>query len=82
MDTAKQRLEHFLLKLVGFATGEGYACTLTQYLLADALWLSAVHVGRVLPDLRAADMVAFQHGKARFLDFDRNCLNNDGPLLT
>jgi len=49
MDTAKQRLEHFLLKLVGFATGEGYACTLTQYLLADALWLSAVHSSMARP---------------------------------
>ena len=65
---ARQRMAHFLLELgarltlVGLATREGYACPLTQYLLADALGLSAVHVNRVLRELREDGLVTFQQG--------------------
>ena len=94
---ARQRMAHFLLELgarltlVGLATREGYACPLTQYLLADALGLSAVHVNRVLRELREDGLVTFQQGHVRFLDFDglvgfadfdRTYLDHDGPLLT
>jgi len=93
---AKQRMAHFLLelgarlKLVGLSTAEGYACPLTQYMLADALGLSAVHVNRVLRELREEGLVTFQHGEVRFLDFeslvaaadfDRHYLDHEGPLM-
>jgi CRP-like cAMP-binding protein len=93
---AKQRMAHFLLelgarlKLVGLATNEGYSCPLTQYLLADALGLSAVHVNRVLRELREDGLVAFQNGKVTFADydglvafseFDRHYLDHEGPLM-
>jgi CRP-like cAMP-binding protein len=93
---AKQRMAHFLLelgarlKLVDLATSAGYPCPLTQYMLADALGLSAVHVNRVLRELREDGLVSFQHGKVRFLDFeglvtfadfDRHYLDHDGPLM-
>jgi CRP-like cAMP-binding protein len=93
---AKQRMAHFLLelgarlKLVGLSTAEGYNCPLTQYLLADALGLSAVHVNRVLRELREDGLVTFQHGTVKFLDFDglvtfadfdRHYLDHDGPLM-
>jgi len=93
---AKQRMAHFLLelgarlKLVGLGTNEGYACPLTQYLLADALGLSAVHVNRVLRDLREEGLVSFQQGKVIFenfaglvalCDFDRTYLDHEGPLM-
>jgi len=93
---AKQRMAHFLLelgarlRLVGLATSAGYPCPLTQYMLADALGLSAVHVNRVLRELREDGLVSFQQGQVRFLDFDglvtfadfdRHYLDHDGPLM-
>lgn len=93
---AQGRTAHFLLelgarlKLVGLATREGYACPLSQYMLADALGLSAVHVNRVLRELREMGLVTFQNGKVTFndfnglvtlADFDKDYLNHDGPLM-
>ncbi len=94
--TATERMAHFLLelgarlRLVGLGTREGYLCPLSQYLLADTLGLSAVHVNRVLRELREAGMVTFQKGRVVFDDynalvehasFDRAYLDHDGPLL-
>ncbi len=93
---AAQRTGHFLLelaarlKLVGLGDKAGYACPLSQYLLADTLGLSAVHVNRVLRELREAGFVTFQHGHvsfqdfdglATFCEFDRAYLDHDGPKL-
>jgi CRP-like cAMP-binding protein len=93
---AKERTAHFLLelgarlKLVDLGSTAGYACPLSQYLLADALGLSAVHVNRILRELREADLVTFQNGHveihdidglARLADFDKSYLDHDGPLL-
>lgn len=94
---ARERTAHFLLelaarlKLVGMATTAGFECPLSQYMLADALGLSAVHVNRVLRELREAGLVTFQHGHVTFhdfeglvtlADFDLHYLDHDGPLLT
>lgn len=93
---AKERTAHFLLelnarlKLVGLTTNSGYACPLSQYMMADALGLSAVHVNRVLRELREAELVTFQHGKVtihdfeglvELADFDIAYLDHEGPLL-
>ena len=93
---AKERTAHFLLelsvrlKLVGLGTAHGYSCPLSQYLIADALGLSAVHVNRVLRELREDGLVTFQHGKVTIhdldrlvvlADFDKSYLDHDGPLL-
>ena len=93
---ARERTAHFLLelgarlKLVGLATNEGYACPLSQYMLADALGLSPVHVNRVLRELRELGLVTFQQGKVTFgdfdglvtlADFDKHYLDHDGPLM-
>ena len=93
---AAERTGHFLLelaarlRLVGLGDKSGYACPLSQYLLADALGLSAVHVNRVLRELREAGLVTFQNGHVHFddfdglvtfADFDRTYLDQDGPLL-
>ena len=78
------------LKLVGLATKAGYACPLSQYLLADALGLSAVHINRVLRELREDGLLTFQKGRVTFddfdglvasVDFDMTYLDHDGPLL-
>ena len=93
---AKERTAHFLLelgarlKLVGLGTALGYSCPLSQYLLADAMGLSAVHVNRVLRELREVGLVTFQQGKVTIhdldglvalADFDKSYLDHDGPLL-
>lgn len=93
---AKHQMAHFLLelgarlKLVGMGSKAGYACPLTQYLLADAMGLSAVHVNRVLRELREDGLVTFQNGQVTFDDFDglvtfaefdRAYLDHDGPLM-
>ena len=94
--SALERTAHFLLemgarlKLVGLGTRDGYDCPLSQYILADALGLSAVHINRVLRELREAGLVTFQKGQVTFLDFgrlvelaefDRSYLDHEGPLL-
>ena len=91
-----ERMAHFLLelgarlRLVGMGDRKGYACPLSQYLLADALGLSAVHVNRVLRQLREDGLCTFQKGRVTFDDydklvelagFDRDYLDHDGPLL-
>lgn len=93
---AKERTAHLLLelgarlKLVGLGSTSGYGCPLSQYLLADALGLSAVHVNRVLRELRDDGLVTFQHGQVeihdlnalvQLADFDKTYLDHDGPLL-
>lgn len=93
---ASERTAHLLLelgarlRLVGIGDKAGYACPLTQYLLADALGLSAIHVNRVLRELREAGLVTFQGGQVTFDDyerlvdfaqFDRGYLDHDGPLM-
>jgi len=56
--SAIDRTAHFFLelferlRLVGLATPKGFVCPLNQYVLADALGLSAIHVNRVLRQLR------------------------------
>jgi CRP-like cAMP-binding protein len=94
--SADERLAHLLLELgarldlVGMGDRTGFECPLTQYHLADALGLSAVHVNRVLRHLREEGLVTFQKGRVVFDDFarlealggfDMAYLDHDGPLL-
>ncbi|MEO8244573.1 MAG: helix-turn-helix domain-containing protein, partial [bacterium] len=67
-----------------------FACPLTQYHLADALGLSAVHVNRTLRDLREDGLLTFKDGQVTIHDFDRvvdlaefdrSYLDQEGPLL-
>ncbi len=93
---AHQRVAHFLLELgarlalVGLGSKAGYACPLTQYLLADALGLSAIHVNRVLRKLREDGLLTFRDGRVSFdnyqglvglTEFDPAYLDQAGPLL-
>jgi CRP-like cAMP-binding protein len=94
--TSLARMAHFMLELgarlmlVGLGSRSGYACPLTQYHLADALGLSAVHVNRVLRQLRERGLVTFRDGWVTFDDherlselagFDPAYLDQTGPLL-
>ena len=93
---ALERTAHYLLelgarlKLVGLGSNDGYDCPLSQYMLADALGLSAVHINRVLRQLREMGLLTFQKGYVNIedfdslvalADFDTAYLDHDGPLL-
>ena len=93
---ALERIAHYLLefgarlKLVGLGTTDGYACPLSQFMLADALGLSAVHVNRILRQLREQGLLTFHRGRVTIhdfeglvtlADFDKTYLDHDGPLL-
>ncbi|MEX0583210.1 MAG: helix-turn-helix domain-containing protein, partial [Sneathiella sp.] len=93
---AEERIAHFMLELgarlslVGLGSKAGFACPLTQYLLADALGLSAVHVNRVLRRLRERGLLTIRGGHVTFdnydrliafADFDSAYLDQNGPLL-
>lgn len=94
--SAEERMAHFLLELgarlmlVGIGDKCGFECPLTQYHLADTLGLSAVHVNRVLRNLRDDGFVTFQKGQVVFDDIDRlrklagfdaSYMDQTGPLL-
>jgi CRP-like cAMP-binding protein len=72
--SALARTAHFLielglrLQLVGLASEDGYACPLTQYVLGDTLGLTAVHLNRVLRQLRDRRLLVMQKGHVRILD--------------
>lgn len=93
---AVERVAHFLLELhsrlnlVGMGSATGYDCPLTQHHLADALGLSAIHVNRVLRQLREKGLVTFRNGRVdfhdmdrarAFADFDAAYLDHRNPLL-
>lgn len=71
---ARTRVSHLLLEMgarlraVALANTDGYECPLTQYELADALGLTAIHVNRMLRELREEDLVHFQKGFVEFTD--------------
>lgn len=75
--TAIQRTAHFFLelserlRLVGLATDEEFVCPLNQYVLADALGLSAIHVNRVLRQLRERKLMVLKDRKVTIQDMSK-----------
>jgi CRP-like cAMP-binding protein len=71
---ALQRTAHLLLELRQrlMATGEGspteFECPLTQYELADALGLTAIHVNRVIRHLREQGLASIEHRRVTIHD--------------
>jgi len=59
------------LQLVGSGDADGFDCPLNQYLLADALGLTAIHVNRVLRQLRERRLLTFRDGRVVFHDLPR-----------
>lgn len=61
--SAIERLAHLFLELgqrlemVGLVSSTEFACPLNQYVLADALGLTAIHVNRVLRQLRERGLI-------------------------
>lgn len=75
--TSLERTAHFFLELrdrlqlVGLAGDTEYECPLNQYVIADALGLSAIHVNRVLRQLRDLNLLTYQNHKVILLDAAR-----------
>ena len=67
--SAIERTAHFFLelserlRLVGLATDTEFPCPLNQYVLADALGLTAIHVNRVLRQLRERQLLTLRRGR-------------------
>jgi CRP-like cAMP-binding protein len=72
--SAIERTAHFFmelaerLSLVGLATETEFKCPLSQFVLADALGLTAVHVNRVLRQLRERGLLTLSRGRAQIHD--------------
>jgi CRP-like cAMP-binding protein len=56
------------LQLVGLATEREFDCPLNQYVPADALGLSAIHLNRVLRQLRERKLMILRDRKVTILD--------------
>jgi CRP-like cAMP-binding protein len=75
--SAIERTAHFFmelaerLSLIGLATETEFKCPLSQFVLADALGLTAIHVNRVLRQLREQDLLTLHKGSVRIHDLDR-----------
>ena len=75
--SAIERTAHFFLelserlRLVGLATEQEFDCPLNQYVLADALGLSAIHVNRVLRQLRERKLMTLKDRKVTIHNMNR-----------
>lgn len=93
--SAIERLAHLFLelgerlKLAGLVSSTEFACPLNQYVLADALGLSAIHVNRVLRQLRERELITVKahqviihdlDGLRELAGYDSAYLNGDRPL--
>jgi CRP-like cAMP-binding protein len=74
---AIERTAHFFmelaerLSLVGLATEAEFKCPLSQFVLADALGLTAIHVNRVLRQLREQGLLTLRKGNVKIHDLNR-----------
>ena len=59
------------LQLAGLGSASGFPCPLNQYLLADAVGLTAIHVNRILRQLRERKLLTFRDGVVTFHDLPR-----------
>jgi len=79
MRSACERVGHLLceiytrLESVGLTTNHQFKLPLTQAQLADSLALSAVHVNRVLMELRRKKLVDFRDRVVTILDYEGLC---------
>ncbi len=58
------------LNLIGLASEAEFKCPLSQYVIADALGLTAIHVNRVLRQLRERDLLTIAGGTVKIHDLN------------
>src|SRR5262245_24628753 len=74
---AIERTAHFFMELaerltlIGRASETEFKCPLSQFVIADALGLTAIHVNRVLRELRELGLLTVRKGSVRIHDLDR-----------
>jgi CRP-like cAMP-binding protein len=74
--SAMERTAHFFmelaerLSLTGLATETEFKCPLSQFVLADALGLTSVHVNRVLRQLRERKLLTLRLGTVHIHDLN------------
>jgi CRP-like cAMP-binding protein len=74
--SATERTAHFFMELaerltlVGLATEAEFECPLSQYVLADALGLTSIHINRVLRQLREQDLLTLRKGRVTIHDLN------------
>jgi CRP-like cAMP-binding protein len=74
--SALERTAHFFMELaerltlVGLATETEFRCPLSQFVLADALGLTAIHVNRTLRELRERKLLTVRRGAVIIHDLD------------
>ena len=67
--SAIERTAHFFMELaerlylIDPSQGSEFKCPLSQYVMADALGLSSIHVNRVLRQLRELNLLTVLHGR-------------------
>ncbi len=72
--SAIERTAHFFMELaermslIGQATEAEFKCPLSQFVLADALGLTAIHVNRVLRQLREEGLLTVRKGSVKIHD--------------
>ena len=72
--SALERTAHFFmelaerLSLIGEATEAEFKCPLSQFVLADALGLTAIHINRVLRQLREHRLLTVRKGTVTIHD--------------
>jgi len=72
--SALERTAHFFMELaerltlVGLATEAEFACPLSQFVLADALGLTSIHVNRTLRELRERNLLTLHRGTVTIHD--------------
>ena len=75
--TALERTAHFFMELaerltlVGLATETDFKCPLSQFVIADALGLTAIHVNRVLRQLRELGLLTLRSGTVQIHDLGK-----------
>ncbi|QZO01280.1 Crp/Fnr family transcriptional regulator [Chenggangzhangella methanolivorans] len=88
--SALVRTAHFILELatrlslIGEDTRRGFDCPVNQYWLADALGLTAIHLNRVLRELREAHLLTMRSGHVEIHNFEglRELAAFDADYLT
>jgi CRP-like cAMP-binding protein len=74
--SAIERTAHFFmelaerLSLIGQATETEFECPLSQFVIADALGLTAIHVNRVLRELRERGLLTVRRKTVEIQDLD------------
>jgi len=75
--SAIERTAHFFMELaerltlIGQASETDFKCPLSQFVLADALGLTAIHINRVLRQLREQGLLTVRKGRVQIHDLAR-----------